>query len=90
MWFEDRKISNVSKEQNQNDNNKEKRIPTSLVDVLFVGGQTLCYLSDLKEIAVDDIVEVEGKMEKKLGKVMKVKKSFKVPKFDMKWVVINA
>jgi len=87
MWFEDRKISNVSKEQNQNDNNKEKRIPKNLVDVLFVNGQTLCYLSDLKEIAVDDIVEVEGKMEKKLGKVVEVKKSFKVPKFDMKWIV---
>ena len=87
MWFEDRKISNGNKEQNQNDNNKEKRIPTSLVDVLFVNGQTFCYLCDIDNIKVDDIVEVEGKMEKKLGKVVKVKKSFKVPKFDMKWVV---
>ena len=73
-------LENFEKKENEN------RVPKNLVEVRFEGGLTLSYFSDLPEIKVGDVVTVEGKMEKEIAVVKKVLKSFKKPKFEMKWV----
>lgn len=69
----------------------EERKATRLVNVNFGYGQDLCYLSDMENIEVGDLVTVEGKKEDEIGVVKTVRKSFKIPKFEMKWIesVIN-
>ncbi len=73
-------LENIEKKENEN------RIPKNLVEVRFEDGFTLSYFSDLPEIKVGDVVTVEGKMENQIAVVKKVLKSFKKPKFEMKWV----
>ena len=73
-------LENIEKKENEN------RIPKNLVEVRFEDGFTLSYFSDLPEIKVGDVVTVEGKMENQIAVVKKVLKSFKKPKFEMKWI----
>lgn len=73
-------LENIEKKENEN------RIPKNLVEVRFEDGFTLSYFSDLPEIKVGDVVAVEGKMENQIAVVKKVLKSFKKPKFEMKWI----
>ena len=65
---------------------EDARVATRLVEVLFENGMCLSYLSDIETIEVGDLVTVEGKLEEEIGLVKTVKKSFKIPKFEMKWV----
>ena len=65
---------------------EETRVATRLVEIKFDNGMCLSYLSDIETIAVGDLVTVEGKLEEEIGLVKTVKKSFKIPKFEMKWV----
>ena len=73
-------LENIEKKENEN------RIPKNLVEVRFEDGFTLSYFSDLPEIKVGDVVTVEGKMENQIAVVKQVLKSFKKPKFEMKWI----
>ncbi|MBR2646016.1 MAG: hypothetical protein IKD47_00440 [Clostridia bacterium] len=63
-----------------------QRIPKNLVEVKFSDGVRLSYFSDFSEIKKGDVVTVEGKLEKSVAVVTKVLKSFKKPKFDMRWI----
>ena len=65
---------------------KENRVPKNLVEVTFEDGCTLLYFSDLPEIKVGDVVSVEGAKENQIAVVNKILKSFKKPKFEMKWI----
>lgn len=65
---------------------EDTRVATRLVEIKFENGMCLSYLSDIETIEVGDLVTVEGKMEDSIGLVKTVKKSFKIPKFEMKWV----
>ena len=69
-------------EKKENENREAKR----LVEIIFYNGMCLTYLCDIENIEVGDIVTVEGKLEDEVGVVKTVKKSFKQPKFEMKWV----
>ena len=64
----------------------DKRVAKRLVEVRFNSGMTLSYLCEIEEIEVGDLVTVEGKLEDEIGVVKTVKKSFKAPKFEMKWI----
>lgn len=70
-------------EKKENENRAAKR----LVEIKFDNGMLLTYLTDIETIEVGDLVTVEGKLEEEIGEVKSVKKSFKIPKFEMKWVV---
>ncbi len=65
---------------------EDTRVATRLVEIKFENGMCLSYLSDIETIEVGDLVTVEGKLEDAIGLVKTVKKSFKIPKFEMKWV----
>ena len=65
---------------------QENRVAKRLVEIRFDNGMCLSYLSDIETIDVGDLVTVEGKLEDEVGVVKTVKKSFKTPKFDMRWV----
>ena len=65
---------------------QENRVAKRLVEIRFDNGMCLSYLSDIETIEVGDLVPVEGKLEDEVGVVKTVKKSFKTPKFDMRWV----
>ena len=65
---------------------QENRVAKRLVEIRFDNGMCLSYLSDIETIEVGDLVTVEGKLEDEVGVVKTVKKSFKTPKFDMRWV----
>ncbi len=73
-------IEEIEKKEN------EKRVAKRLVEVKFDSGMSLSYLSEIEEIEVGDLVTVEGKLEDEIGVVKTVKKSFKTPKFEMKWI----
>lgn len=64
----------------------EDRAVKRLVTVQFGGRTELSYLTDIETIEAGDLVSVEGKKENEIGTVKKVLKSFKIPKFDMKWI----
>lgn len=72
--------TNTEKKENEN------RVAKRLVEIKFDNGMYLTYLSDTEKIEVGDLVTVEGKLEDAVGIVKTVKKSFKIPKFDIKWV----
>lgn len=66
---------------------EEERKIKRLVEISFKGSEYgLSYLCDDENIAVGDLVYVDGKLEEQVGVVEKVLKTFKVPKFDMHWV----
>ena len=73
-------IDQIEKKKN------DKRVAKRLVEVRFDNGMTLSYLCETGEIEVGDLVTVEGKLEDAVGVVKTVKKSFKAPKFEMKWI----
>ena len=73
-------LEQLEKEENEN------KVAKRLVEVEFDSGKPLSYFSDIEEIAVGDLVTVEGKLEDEIGVVKTVKKSFKKPKFEMKWI----
>ncbi len=64
----------------------KNRVPTSLVKVNFAGDHSLCYLCDIDAIKKGDVVTVEGKLEDVTGVVENVLTSFKIPKFEMRWI----
>lgn len=77
-------VKEVLKEVEKREN--EERTVKRLVTVQFGGGFDLSYLTDIETIEVGDMVIVEGKKESEIGTVTKVLKSFKIPRFEMKWV----
>lgn len=71
----------------QNKELEQERIAKRLVEVFFGGrNMSLTYLCDKENIKVGDLVTVEGKLEEQIGVVEGVLKSFKIPKFEMKWI----
>lgn len=71
----------------KNAETEKERIVKRLVEVHFYGrGMGLSYLCEDEGVKVGDLVTVEGKLEGLIGKVKRVLKSFKIPKFEMKWI----
>ena len=66
---------------------KEERVAKRLVEIEFDNNNTkLSYLCDIETLEVGDLVTVDGKLEDQIGTVTKVLKTFKIPKFEMRWV----
>lgn len=66
---------------------KEERVAKRLVEIRFdKHDPKLSYLCEIEDIEVGDLVTVDGKLEDQIGTVTKVLKSFKIPKFEMRWV----